>query len=173
MSKKKQPAAYDEKQQKEYERAARLQHGPGLVNESIERWNTYSKEQQEAILAEGKEIYGELAKALEAGLAAQDPEVQAILQRWHDNLRHFYEPTLDILRGLGEIYKSEPGFVANFEKLHPALPEYLSEGIAQYVDNLETAELEQMLTEAEQDDTNKRDEIANLANRRSRLSDSS
>ena len=150
MSKKKRnDVAFDKKKQKEYERVARLQYGPDIVNESIGRWNGYPKAQQESILNEAGEIYGKLVNALVAGTPTEDAAVQALLQQWHENLRNFYEPTLDILRGLGELYKTEPGFVAYFEKLHPALPEYLADGIAQYVDNLETAEIEQLLAEDE------------------------
>ncbi|HLY28412.1 MAG TPA: TipAS antibiotic-recognition domain-containing protein [Aggregatilineales bacterium] len=159
MSKKRQNnAAYDEKKQSEYERVARLQYGPDIVNESVKRWNAYSKTQQESILSEAGQIYTDLVKALEAGVPVQDSEVQENLRRWHENLQRFYEPTLEILRGLGELYKTEPGFIAYFKKLHPSLPQYLAEGIAQYVDDLETAEIEQLLAEDE------------IASRRLRLS---
>jgi len=159
MSKKRQNnAAYDEKKQSEYERVARLQYGPDIVNESVKRWNAYSKTQQESILSEAGQIYTDLVKALEAGVPVQDSEVQENLRRWHENLQRFYEPTLEILRGLGELYKTEPGFIVYFKKLHPALPQYLAEGIAQYVDDLETAEIEQLLAEDE------------IASRRLRLS---
>ncbi|MBZ0306640.1 MAG: TipAS antibiotic-recognition domain-containing protein, partial [Anaerolineae bacterium] len=69
------------------------------------------------------------------------------LARWHQHIRYFYEPTLAILRGLGEYYEADPEFAANFRKLHPDLPGYLRAGIAQYVDDLETAEIERLLAE--------------------------
>ncbi len=34
--------------------------------------------------------------------STQGKKVQAILARWHEHIRYFYEPTLEILRGLGE-----------------------------------------------------------------------
>ena len=80
---------------------------------------------------------------------AHNEEVQAILKRWHDHMRYFYEPTLDILRGLGEMYTSHPDFIANFNRLHPDLAEYMKSGINQYVDDLEYAEIERMLAEDE------------------------
>jgi hypothetical protein len=64
--------------------------------------------------------------------------------------RHFYEPTLDVLRGLGEHYNAHPEFNANFSKLHTDLPAYLQEAITQYVDDLEYAEIERMLAEDEE-----------------------
>lgn len=149
MSKKRLFEAFSDEQQKEYEREARLEYGPENVNESIRRWNSYSEAQKQAIGEEGEQVYRELAEAMEAGISAQDESVQTILVRWHQHIRYFYEPTLDILRNLGTTYNSHPGFIATFTKIHPDLPAYLEVGITQYVDDLETAELERMLAEDE------------------------
>ena len=147
MSKKQLFEGFSEEKQNDYEREARLQWGPDLVNESIKRWNSYSKEQQQAIQEQGGQIYTEIAEALEAGKVPQSAEVQALLERWHDHMRHFYEPSLDILRGLGEGYRTHPDFITFFQQIHPGLPDYLAEAITQYVDDLETAEIERMLAE--------------------------
>lgn len=147
MSKKQLFRAFTDEEQQQYEREARLQYGPDTVNESIKRWNSYTKTQQEAILEEAGEIYNDIVETIQAGKSAASPEVQTILQRWHANLRHFYEPTLEILRGLGEGYNTHPDFIANFQKLHSDLPAFLQEAIRQYVDDLESAEIERMLAE--------------------------
>ena len=136
-------------QQKQYEREARLQYGPSEVNDSIQRWNSFSKAQQDTIIAEGNQIYVDLAAAMEARKAAGDREVGEILDRWQQHLRHFYEPSLDRLRGLGQLYNSSPEFMANFQNIHADLPAYLEQVIKAYVDELETAELERMLAEDE------------------------
>ena len=150
---------HSDEQQREYEREARLQFGPGTVNESIARWQGYSKDEQDAIIAEGDQIYRDLAEALDAGARAGDSEVDAILDRWRDHLRHFYEPSLDMLRGLGQMYNTDPRFMANFQNIHAELPAYLETVIEHYVDELETVELERMIAEDEE-----------LARRRSNLS---
>lgn len=147
MSKQQLFEGFSAEKQKYYEREARLQWGPDRVNESVRRWNSYSKEKQQAIQAEGGQIYIEMAEALDAGKAPQHAEVQALLARWHDHMRYFYEPTLDILRGLGEAYHTHPDFMAFFQQIHPGLPDYLAEAITQYVDDLETAEIERMLAQ--------------------------
>jgi DNA-binding transcriptional MerR regulator len=135
------------KQLKQYEREARLQYGPDLVNESVRRWGSYTAAQQQAIRDEGNRVYGELVAAIEAGLPPTSDTVQAVLVRWHNHIRYFYEPTLEILRGLGDLYNDHPDFAANFAALHPDLAAYLREAIVQYVDDLETALLEAMLAE--------------------------
>lgn len=141
--------AFSEEKQKEYEREARLQWDPELVNSSVKRWNSYTQAQKDQIMAEAGQIYSDMVDALEAGLPVRSEEVQAILVRWENNIRHFYEPTLDILRGLGQGYNSHPDFIANFQQMHVDLPAYLEEAITQYVDDLEYAEIERMLAEDE------------------------
>jgi DNA-binding transcriptional MerR regulator len=149
MSKKKLFEAFSEEKQEHYQRVARLQYGPDTVNASIKLWNSYSKAKQDAVMQEAGEIYSDMAAALEAGKSAQSAEVQAILVRWHENMRNFYEPTLEIMRGLAEGYHTDPGFIATFQKFHADLPDYLFEGITQYVDDLEYAEIARMLAEDE------------------------
>jgi hypothetical protein len=150
---------HSDDQQQEYEREARLAYDPSIVNDSIQRWNSYSDDQQEAIKAEQSQIYVDLADAMDAGKDENSPEVEVILNRWVENLRHFYEPSLDMLRGLGEMYNMDERFRQNFQNIHPDLPQFLTRVIDHYVDKLETAEIERML--AEDDD---------MAQRRNNLS---
>lgn len=138
---------FSEKKQKEYEREARLQYGPDIVNESVARWEGYGKAKQAEIMAEAGDIYTDLVAAMKDGLPAGSETVNAILRRWHDNIRYFYEPTLDILRGLGTHYNTDPAFQKTFRKFHDDLPAYLEQVIVAYVDELENAELVQMLAD--------------------------
>ncbi|MBK8138133.1 MAG: MerR family transcriptional regulator [Chloroflexi bacterium] len=147
MAKRKMFDAFSEEKQKDYEREARLQWDPDLVNNSIKTWNNYTQAQKQAIGEEGNQVYSDLVDALEAGTPPQSAEVQAVLMRWHQHIRYFYEPTLEIMRGLGHGYNSHPDFIANFQKLHAGLPEYLEAAITHYVDDLETAEIARMLSE--------------------------
>jgi MerR family transcriptional regulator, thiopeptide resistance regulator len=148
MSKKRLFEAFSEEKQKEYEREARLQYGAENVNESIRRWNSYGKEKQQAVMDEGGEIYIRISDAMQSGKPAHSADVQELVSRWHQHIRNFYEPTLEVLAGLAETYKT-PEFRAFFDKIHPDLAGYLSSAIVLYVDELETAELERMLAEDE------------------------
>src|SRR5258708_32618834 len=149
MSKKWLVEGFSEEKEKQYEREARLEYGPEIVNKSVKLWNSYTKAEKEAIGKEGQQVYDDLVDALEAGRWAQSLRVQAILDRWRSHRGYFYEPTLEILCGLGELYNTNPDFIANFKKLHPDLPAFLQETISQYVDDLENAEIERMLAEDE------------------------
>lgn len=135
--------------QASYQREARLQYDQALYQESQANWNSYSQAQQDFIKKQGDAIYSALGEAIAAGKGHDHADVQALLRDWHDHLRHFYEPTLDLLRGLGQLYNSDDRFQANFAKIHPQLPAFLETAIANYVDDLETAAIEQMLDEDE------------------------
>ncbi|MDX2163199.1 MAG: MerR family transcriptional regulator [bacterium] len=137
--------ALSAEQSKDFERRARLEYGPDIVNASVRRWNSYSDAERQAIIDEGNQVYADLVTALEAGKTAADADVQAIFKRWHAHIQYFYEPTLEILGGLGELYRTNPEFIANFVRLHPGLPDFLHAGIVQYVDDLETAEIERLI----------------------------
>lgn len=145
MSKKRMFAAFSQEQEEDYTRQARLEYGPDRVNESVQRWNSYSAAQKQAIMDEGNQVYAEIVDAIVAGLPAHHETVQALLVRWHNHIRHFYEPSLDLLRGLGDLYCDSPDFREKFDTQHADLAEYMREGIIVYVDALETAEIERLL----------------------------
>lgn len=151
MSKKQLFDGFDEDQQKDYERQARLEYGPTHVNESVRRWGSYSDDQKQAILAEMQTIYQDLAQAIEAGKSPDSEEVQTILERWEANIHHFYTPDLEIIRGLGQLYNSSPEFMATFQQIHKDLPQYLEDSITYYVDEREHAEIVRLLAEDEAD----------------------
>lgn len=143
MGKKHLFAGFSEEKQKEYEQEAIKQFGEASVKASVKRWNSYTPQQQEQIKAEGGAIYQDFIDALDKDPASD--EVQQIAARWHEHLRTFYEPTLEILRGLGQHYNQHPDFHATFEAMHEDLPAFLEKAIGHYVDALETRLLEAML----------------------------
>ena len=126
-------AGFDEAKQKEYAEEASKRWDPKLVKQSNQRWNRLSKEEKEAILQEGNQIYGDMVEQL--GTKPDSETVQIIVARWHQHIRHFYEPSFATLRGLGQGYASDPAFRATFEAMHPDLPDFLHEAITIYCDN--------------------------------------
>ncbi len=104
------------------------------VRQSQKLWKSYSAEKQQQIKDEGNAVYTDLLAAMEQG--AQSAAVQAILARWHQHLRYFYEPTPEILAGLGHGYNNDPAFHATFAALHPDLPAFLEVAITHYVETL-------------------------------------
>jgi MerR family transcriptional regulator, thiopeptide resistance regulator len=126
---------FSPEKQEQYEQEAIEQWGE-TARQSIRLWNSYSAEKKAAIMQEGGEIYTGIAARMDLGPGC--PEVQALLSQWHQHMRYFYEPALEGLRGLGEMYHDHPDFNATFNAIHPDLPAFLKAAIAIYVDKLET-----------------------------------
>lgn len=125
---------FSEDKQKQYEQEAIQKYGEKNVKESVQRWNSYTPQQKEQIRLEGGAIYGGLVEMMDKGAA--HPDVQALIARWHQHIHYFYEPTPEILRGLGHLYNESPDFQATFQQFHPALPTFLEAAITQYCDLL-------------------------------------
>jgi DNA-binding transcriptional MerR regulator len=124
---------FSEEKQQQYIEQARELWGD-TVTQSVQRWNSYTKEQKQQILAEGQAITIDAV-----GYIGQDPtspEVQQIVARWHQHLRYFDEPTRAILLGLGHAYAEHPEFAAFYQRLHPELPEFLRQAVVHYCDSL-------------------------------------
>ena len=133
MSEKNLFSGFSEAEQARYEQEAVANWGE-MASDSIKRWHQYGEVRQAEILAEGNVIYQALAENMASGPAS--PMVQRLLGRWHEHLRHFYEPTPEILAGLGQAYHDHPDFNATFTKIDPALPAFLKEAIGIYVAGL-------------------------------------
>ena len=124
---------FSEDKQKQYEEEA-LERWGDHAAQSINLWKSYSKERKDGIKQEGDEIYQSIAANMDKG--EDSPEVQGLLRRWHDHLQHFYEPTVEMLQGLGNMYYDNPDFNATFSKIHPDLPAFLKKAITIYVEGL-------------------------------------
>ncbi|MBN1428472.1 MAG: MerR family transcriptional regulator [Anaerolineae bacterium] len=133
---------FSEEKQKQYEKEA-VDHWGDNASQSIKLWHSYSDERKAQIMQEGGDIYVEIVANM--GKGADSPEIRALLVRWHQHLRYFYEPTIEVLGGLGNMYHDHPDFNATFTRIHPDLPVFLKEAIAIYVDELETRWLEREL----------------------------
>lgn len=127
----------EKQQQYEQEIARDPRYDQSKVKESIQRWASYTAQQKQAIFAEGNQLYADLAALMQSGIAADSPEAQAVMARWHQHIRHFYEPTPEILGGLGQMYNQHPDFIATFQQIHRDLPPYLEQAVAHYCDALE------------------------------------
>ncbi len=128
--------AFDDETQKKYEEEAMQRWDPQLVKASNDRWRSYSREKQKAIMEESGQIYMDIVANMDAGY--DSPAVQASVANWHENLRNFYEPTVEILRGLGQMYEADARFHDKFASLHTDLPGFLNRAIAVYCEKLES-----------------------------------
>jgi hypothetical protein len=144
MSKKNIFEGFEKEHTEKYEQQAIDQWGD-TARQSQKLWNSYSDERKKEIMQEGSDIYQGLADNMNKGAKAN--EVQTLLAQWHENLRNFYEPSIETLGGLGQMYDEHADFHTKFAEIDPKLPGFLKRAIAIYVDRLETEWLEKELKE--------------------------
>lgn len=130
MSNKQLFEGFDEETQQRYEQEASERYGAERVKESVQRWTRYTDQEKAQIGAEGEAVYQDFLAHIDGDPTS--PEVQAIVERWHQHLRYFYEPIPEILMGLAQTYGEDPAFIATFQKIHPDMPEFLRQAIEYY-----------------------------------------
>ncbi|HOG45327.1 MAG TPA: MerR family transcriptional regulator [Anaerolineae bacterium] len=117
-----------------YQREAREMYDPALVAEAERRVRRMSKEQWQALKAEGDEVTRGLAAL--ADRDPSDPEVQALIARHYAWLEHFYTPTAEVYRGLGRLYVEHPEFRATYDRYRPGLAAFMCAAMAYYADTV-------------------------------------
>ena len=117
-------------EQERYKQEAIERWGEEQVSSSYRLWDSYSEQEQQQIMEQGNAIYSELAGSINLG--PEHPQTQSLIARWHRHLRYFYEPSIERLRGLGEMYVHSPEFADRFRDLHPDLPEFMRTAIQVY-----------------------------------------
>lgn len=138
MDKKEMFKAFDmtdiERHQKEYAEEARQKYGGSeAYKESLKKTSRYTKEEWAAITARGNEIYEKIASLMEKG--PTDPEVQQAVGEWRQHITDsFYNCTLEIFRGLGDLYVEDSRFTANIDRVRPGLAKFLREAMDYYCD---------------------------------------
>ncbi|MBI5957874.1 MAG: MerR family transcriptional regulator [Chloroflexi bacterium] len=138
MSKKQLFWGFTEEEEQRYTQEARDLYGAEQVDATYKRWNSYSAQKKEQIMVEGQGIYTDLVTLIEH--SPSSPEVQQVIARWHQHLRYFYEPPVELMAGLGQHYVDSPDFANKFRQLHPDLPEFLRDAITHYCEGLRASE---------------------------------
>lgn len=100
--------------------------------ESRRRVARMSKEDWAAAKAEISAVELEIAAAFKAGVAPESPEAMRLMARKAEQLRHFYEPTPELFRGLGEMYVADERFKATYDRIAPGLAEWLRPAMAAF-----------------------------------------
>lgn len=105
------------------------------AKESARRTKQYGPSEWEAIKREAAAITDRLRDLLHAGVAASDPRTLAVIADHRAHItRWFYPCTLEIQRGLGEMYVADERFTATIDKAAPGLASYWREAIRAVAD---------------------------------------
>lgn len=113
-----------------YKREAREMYDPALVQESERRMKKMSREQWQAVRAEGDAVTRGLAAL--ADREPSDAEVQELIIRHHAWVESFYPCSAEMYRGLGQLYTQHPEFRATYEKYRTGLADFMSAAMNWY-----------------------------------------
>lgn len=102
--------------------------------QSQERVQKMGKEGFAKVGAEADEITKAIAKLKLEGKAASDASVQELIAKHYNWLRNFYEPSLEMYRGLGSMYVDDPRFAANYEKYGEGMAVFMRDAMHTFAD---------------------------------------
>lgn len=136
MSKEEMFQPFDRAEAEKYREEAREKYGKEVVDESYRRVSKYSQKDWDAVQEESNAINQCIAAHLGGDPAG--PEVQAAVERWHRLINdRFYACSLEIFRGLGDLYVCDERFTAFYDKVKPGLAPFLREAMHIYCDRQE------------------------------------
>ena len=103
--------------------------------ESQRKWSSYSKGEKEAIKAEGGRItVAMVGKGPDT--APHDPDVQAAVAEYHAYInQYFYFCEVGYLRGLADMWLTDPRFSANYENVRPGGAAFVRDAVHFYCDH--------------------------------------
>jgi DNA-binding transcriptional MerR regulator len=102
--------------------------------ESQKKWASYSKEQKEAIKAEGGEITIRMVSK-DPNASPEDPDVQAAIGDYLAYInKYFYTYDAEFLRGLVELWVEDARFAINFERVREGGAEFVKKAVHIYCD---------------------------------------
>ena len=107
----------------------------GAYKESMKKTSKYTKEDWARINASNERIYGKIVANMDKGI--DNPEVQNAVDELRQEItNNFYNCTIEIFRGLGDLYVNDERFTANIDKHKQGLAKFLSEAMHYYCDNI-------------------------------------
>lgn len=127
-------AGFTPEQRERYDREVAETYDPEMVKLSQQRLRKLTKQQWEAVKAEGDAITRALAALTDA--APDSPEMQALIARHHAWIENFYPASAEVYRGLGRGYAEHPEFRAFYEKYRPGMADFMCAAMAVYADTV-------------------------------------
>ncbi len=98
--------------------------------ESQKRASRYTKADWQRMKAESQANGERIVAAMSAGLPADSDEAMDAAEEHRQHIsRWFYDCSVEIHRGLGEMYLADPRFTATYEKIAPGMAQYLHDAI--------------------------------------------
>jgi DNA-binding transcriptional MerR regulator len=117
-----------------YEAEARQRWGDEAVDASYERMKGWTPADADKARAGYGRVHDGLAELLADGVAADDGQVQELVDLHYEVTGLFWTPNAEAYRGLGQMYVDDERFTRNIGQGNDALVAYLREAMSVYAD---------------------------------------
>jgi DNA-binding transcriptional MerR regulator len=125
--------SFDDKQMEEYKKEAKKRWGHTEAwKQSQERTKHWTKADYKKIADEGNKFTAELAKLMDRG--TEDEDVQKMIAQHYQGIQQFYDCSLEMYRGLGQLYVDDPRFGAYYNKFRSGMAVFMRDAIAYFCD---------------------------------------
>jgi len=124
--------SFTREQIEEYKKEVREKWGSKELEQSEERTRHWTPADYARVQEEGAAILRKIVPLMDKGPA--DAAVQEQIEKYFQQICKFYDCTLEIFRGLGEMYVSDERFAAYFRNFDDGLPAFMRDAMAVYCD---------------------------------------
>jgi DNA-binding transcriptional MerR regulator len=118
----------------QYEEEVTRRWGREAYEKGDRWWRSLSAEDKAAFQRQQEEIAADFGRAQRAGQSPDSADVQAITRRHVEWLSITTTPTKEYLVGLGEMYVSDPRFMANYDQHSPGTAVLVRDALRVFVD---------------------------------------
>ena len=125
-----------EKHKEKYAKETKEKYGESdAYKESQEKTSKYKKEDWQDVYKDMESIFKSIGDNMDKGVDSL--EVQELVGKWRQFISNkFYNCTLEIFKGLGQMYIQDERFTKNIDRTKEGLSAFLSEAIEIYCNNL-------------------------------------
>lgn len=113
-----------------YTEEAKKLWGARNVEVSIKKYKALSPEEKQKIQEDGEELLRTIVANMNKG--THSPEIQKLIAKHYKSLGVFYEPNLELYRGLADLYVDDKRFTAYFDKFHKSLAAFMHDAMIVY-----------------------------------------
>jgi DNA-binding transcriptional MerR regulator len=124
----------DKEKMEEYAKEAKERWGnTDAYKQSQERTKNWTKEDYRKLAEDGDKWMKNFALQMNHG--PKSKIVQELIDQHYNSLRTFYEPNLQMYRGLADMYVNDPRFTAYYEKYAKGLSRFMRDAMYEYCDS--------------------------------------
>lgn len=125
--------SFTKEEMEKYTEEARQRWGDSeAFRQSVERVEKMGREGLNRVLKEGGEVLKEIVSQMHCGPKSES--VQLLIAKHYEGLRAFYEPNLELYRGLADLYITDERFKAFYEKIAQGLAQFMHDAMIHYAD---------------------------------------